>query len=262
MARVATIQLLVDEDDPAEISETLQRAAKLLEEQGFALSVRTHGADGLPVTAHAPQRASFALHMGVFTPALAWPEHFVLPYGPTLATDETDSGVLTIRIPSCIQKPGSISGDIDLRVFVTEEGVHTTLLPAGEFDDIDLNGSKSKLTFERAANIQSAVPRQVPMGVQGRLFDTTTGRPIIGAAFTVPAVARYDFAVRDESGFHLSGVQIDDYLDEYARPLQKRVGDDTQRLYFTDDGSVIPESRVELQLLATLEGNVYGTSRP
>jgi len=261
MACVATIQLIVDEDDPAEISDSLRRAAKLLEEQGIALCVRTHDAGGQPMTALAPMRATLAMARGIFTPESAWPEHYVLPYGRMLAVDETDTGMLTIRLPACIQKDGSHSGDIDLRINVTEEGVQTSLHPVGVLDEIDISGSTSSLTFERAASIQGATPRPAPMGVQGRLFDTTTGRPIVGPAFTVPAVVRYDYAVQEESGFRLSGVQIDDYLDELARHMRRRVGDDTQRLYLTDDGTVIPESRVELQIVSAEQGDAHG-ARP
>jgi hypothetical protein len=261
MARVATIQLLVDDDDPAAINETLQRAARLLEDEGIALAVRIHDATGQAVTGLPPQRTSMALDAGILDTSQVWPEHFVLPFGPELAVDETEIGVLTIHIPSCIQRAGCTAGDVDLRVFVNDDGVQASLLPAGVYDDVDIHGTKAEMSFERAASIQGRASGASQTGVQGRLFDTTTGRPIVGPAFSVPAITRYDFATRGEFGFTLSGVKLDDYMDEFAQPMVKKSGNEIERMYFVDNGTMVPESHVELRAVPSEKERPHGERR-
>ena len=64
MARMAILQVIVPEDDPARIGELMERAAQVLKDAGIAIAVRSADTDGAPMTGDVPWRAKLALHQG------------------------------------------------------------------------------------------------------------------------------------------------------------------------------------------------------
>lgn len=256
MARMAILQVIVPEDDPARIGELMERAAQVLKDAGIAIAVRSADSDGAPMTGDVPWRAKLALHQGAFDEASAWPDHFVLPFDRVYATDVTGEGTLTIRVHSCVQAPGAIQGDIDLKVEVTEDGVRTSLFPRGVYRNVRLNDTRAHLDFEEAALQQGAKASPAAPGSVGRLFDAATGRQIVGPALSVVAVGRYGLAEATAGGgYRLSGVVLDNYHDHTATQIvDRRIGGTDEALFFTDQGHIVPASRLELRVASTASG--------
>ena len=241
MARMAILQVIVPEDDPARIGELMERAAQVLKDAGIAIAVRSADTDGAPMTGDE---------------ASAWPDHFVLPFDRVYATDVTGEGTLTIRVHSCVQAPGAIQGDIDLKVEVTEDGVRTSLFPRGVYRNVRLNDTRAHLDFEEAALQQGAKASPAAPGSVGRLFDAATGRQIVGPALSVVAVGRYGLAEATAGGgYRLSGVVLDNYHDHTATQIvDRRIGGTDEALFFTDQGHIVPASRLELRVASTASG--------
>lgn len=247
MALVATIQVLLDCSE-AQLANKLKQVSEVLQSVDIVMDVRTLDHHGAPLASYPCAEAFSAVLHDSYSPGAAWStERFVVPHGK-VQLDPLELGCLEVRVP---EGHGASQAAVDVRIHRTEEGVSVSLLPAGRADVPLSDQNRAELSFATSRSLQGFCPVPATEGMEGRLYDVITGRPLMGPALLVPARGRYDLAVALKGGgFHLTQLRVEDSFEAMARQGTCENGSGVlQRMYFNDEGALIPESRVELRPL-------------
>lgn len=238
MAKVATVQALIDQDDDEEIRQTLQLLQAAALNVPGVRALRVTDAQGQPLCSMSTTASIEETRQCVLDQPF-----FVLPANCTVMTDPRESGTLVVRVLAGVE---DLEG-IDVAIQVDAELVTSRIVPTSMSPD-KFFAEHRYMHFEEAERLREA-ERSPPTLAGAKLIDHSTGTPVAGVAMLVPAVARFDSVTRLASGkLSFTGLALDATFEERAFPylMRNNATGGSQQMFYSSTMQLIGADRMRL----------------